>query len=178
MTCIVGIIEKNKVYIGGDSAGVPGYDITVRKDTKVFKIDNFVFGCTSSFRMIQLIMFSFKPPKRLGDEDIFKYICTSFINELRLVLSKGGYTKINNNEETGGIFLVGYCGRLFKIEEDFQVSESVDYYNACGCGESYAKGALFMMDSKMKVKDKIIKALETATYFSVGVRPPFIIESV
>jgi ATP-dependent protease HslVU (ClpYQ) peptidase subunit len=178
MTCIVGIVDKGNVYIGGDSAGASDFDITIRKDPKVFKVDDFVFGCTTSYRMIQLIMFSFIPPTRLDDEDIFKYMCTKFITELRKVLTKGGYTKIDNNEESGGTFLVGYCGRLFKIEADFQVCESVNNYNACGCGESYAKGALFAMDKNTKPKDKIVKALEAAVYFNGGVRPPYIIESI
>ena len=65
MTCIVGYLDKKtkKVTIGGDSAGVAGLDITIRKDEKVFKVDNFIIGCTSSFRMIQLLRFSFKPPE-------------------------------------------------------------------------------------------------------------------
>ena len=40
MTCIVGYLDKKtkKVTIGGDSAGVAGLDITIRKDEKVFKV--------------------------------------------------------------------------------------------------------------------------------------------
>ena len=36
MTCIVGYLDKKtkKVTIGGDSAGVAGLDITIRKDEK------------------------------------------------------------------------------------------------------------------------------------------------
>ena len=55
MTCIVGLINKeNKsVTIGGDSSGLAGSDLTIRKDPKVFKNGDFIFGCTSSsFRMI------------------------------------------------------------------------------------------------------------------------------
>lgn len=63
MTCIVEIVEKDRVYIGGDSAGVSDLDITMRKDVKVFRVGDFVFGCTSSFRMMQIIRFSFKPQR-------------------------------------------------------------------------------------------------------------------
>ena len=55
MTCIVGLIHEDKVYIGADSAGAANGNITIRKDKKVFKVGEFIFGCTSSFRMIQLI---------------------------------------------------------------------------------------------------------------------------
>lgn len=34
MTCIVGLVEASNIYIGGDSAGVSGYDLTIRADSK------------------------------------------------------------------------------------------------------------------------------------------------
>lgn len=51
MTCIIGFIKNKKVYIGGDSAGVGGSHVTIRRDSKVFKNGNFIMGYTSSFRM-------------------------------------------------------------------------------------------------------------------------------
>ncbi len=37
MTCIVGLIEKGIVYIGGDSASTDNCDIKTIKSPKVFK---------------------------------------------------------------------------------------------------------------------------------------------
>lgn len=178
MTCIVGIIEGKKVYIGGDSAGVSGLNVTIRKDTKVFKVDKFIFGCTWSFRMIQLIRFSFKPPKRYDETDVYEYMCTAFINELRQCFKNGGFARVSNGEEEGGQFLVGYEGRLFDIHSDFQVGESEKGYSSCGCGQSYAIGALDAMDTELPAENRIRKALEIAVYRSGGVRPPFIIVSI
>jgi len=54
MTCIAGFVNKNEVWIGGDSAGVAGYNLRIRKDTKVFKVNGrFLIGYTNSFRMGQ-----------------------------------------------------------------------------------------------------------------------------
>jgi ATP-dependent protease HslVU (ClpYQ) peptidase subunit len=47
MTCIAGVAHEGKVWIGGDSAGVGGYDLTVRADAKVFTNGEFLFGFTS-----------------------------------------------------------------------------------------------------------------------------------
>lgn len=60
MTCIVGIIDKkqNNVLIVGDSCESNGSENSIRKDAKVFANDDFIFGCTTSFRMIQLLRFS------------------------------------------------------------------------------------------------------------------------
>ena len=60
MTCIVGMLNKGKVIIGADSAGVSGLDVQIRKDPKVFITGEFVIGCTTSFRMIELLQFSLK----------------------------------------------------------------------------------------------------------------------
>jgi ATP-dependent protease HslVU (ClpYQ) peptidase subunit len=177
MTLIVGVIEKEKVYIGADSAGVSGYNVTIRKDAKVFKNGDFVIGCTSSFRMIQLLRYSFKPPKKYDDADIFEYMCTVFINEIRTCFRSGGFIEIDKNIESGGTFLVGYRDRLFTIDSDFQVAESERPYTACGCGMSFALGALDAMDPARPADERIKEALQIGVYRSGGVRPPFIIES-
>ena len=35
MTCIVGVVDGNRIIMGGDSAGVAGIDLGPRKDVKV-----------------------------------------------------------------------------------------------------------------------------------------------
>ena len=180
VTCIVGLIDKGKVYIGGDSAGVSGLDITLRKDVKVFKNGDFVIGCTSSFRMIQLLRFSFTPPKD-SKADIYEYMCTDFIDAVRKCFKDGGYGGSDTTSgEVGGTFLVGYKGRLFQIYDDYQVAESAEIFDSCGCGATYALGTFFAIhkNKSISAKDKIIKALESAVHFSGGVRPPFVIESI
>lgn len=174
MTCIVGFIDKkNKnVIIGADSAGVAGLDITIRKDKKVFKVGDFIIGCTSSFRMIQLLQFSFTPP-RVHDKDVYEYMCTDFINTVRDSFKNGGYLqKWSDGDEKGGTFLVGYKDRLFKISNDFQVGESLRGYESCGCGESYALGSIFSSE-KTDPKSIVLEALKTAENFSGGVQSPF-----
>ena len=175
MTCIVGFTDKKnkKVLIGADSAGSDGLNVTIRKDAKVFKNGDFVIGCTSSFRMIQLLRFSFTPP-RVYDKDIYEYMCTDFINEVRRCFKDGGYLqKYTDGDEKGGVFLVAYKDRLFKIEGDFQVAEAKQGYDSCGCGESYALGSIFST-SKTEAEEIIIDALKCAENFSCDVRRPFI----
>lgn len=176
--------------MGGDSAGVSGLDVTIRKDQKVFKNGDFLIGYTSSFRMGQLLRFKFNPSKYYAEQysnDPYKYMCTAFIDAVRECLKSGGYTTIKSNEEEDGTFLVGFDGRLFCVGGDFQVGESNDDYDYVGCGEDYAKGSLFSMlgiNSLLDEKDKyspgyiIEEALKTAEYFSAGVRGPFVIENI
>ena len=173
MTCIVGIVDKGKVYMGGDSAGISGSDLTIREDKKIFKNGDFLFGFTSSFRMGQLIEYKFIPPK-ISELSIDRYMVTEFIDALRICLKDGGYAKKKDEIEEGGEFLVGYRGRLFKICSDYQVAKTVLSFDACGCGASYALGALYIMTQmSISPENKIEKALLTAQQFSCGVREPF-----
>lgn len=180
MTCIVGYVDKKnkRVLIGGDSAGVAGLDITIRKDPKVFKVGDFVIGFTSSFRMGQLLRFSFTPPE-IKKKDIYEYMCTDFIDAVRECFKNGGYLqKYQSGDERGGQFLVGYQSRLFVIDNDFQVGENYCGYNAKGCGDSYALGAIHVLNQYSRSPEEIVrKALDAATEFSAGVAKPYTIVS-
>ena len=176
MTCIVGMTEKGKVYLGGDSAGVGGYSLTVRADRKVFRNGDFVMGFTTSFRMGQLLAHALKPPKRFPDSDVYAFMVTDFINAVRDCLKSGGYAEKHNDAEQGGTFLVGYEGRLFTVYGDYQVAEHVDGFAAVGCGHEIALGAMFASKS-LKPTERVRVALEAAERFSAGVRGPFHYES-
>lgn len=178
MTCIVGIVDKKskKVIIGGDSASSDDTNIFIRKDVKVFNNNGFTIGCTSSFRMIQLLRFSFEPPE-IKSKDIYEYMCTDFINAVRNCFKDGGYLqKYTDGDEKGGTFLVGYKGRLFKVESDFQVGENLNGMDAVGCGANFALGSLYSLSKlDIPIKNKVLKSLEAAEFLALGVSRPFVI---
>lgn len=178
MTCIIGSIDKGRVYIGADSAGVAGLDICVRKDVKVFKVGKFLFGCTTSFRMIQILQYSFKPKPQPKQVDTHAYMCTLFIDEVRDLFRKHGFLMNDKGVDKGGCFLVGYKGRLFTVDSDYQVGENQDGFASLGCGGDYAIGAILAMNTKIPVKHRILRALEISEYRSAGVRRPFKIMSI
>ena len=177
MMCIVGIAHGDKVLIGADSAGSNGYSIANRKDVNVFKNDGFVIGCRTSFRMIQVLQYKFSPPKRHPETDVMKYMVSEFAEAVRSCFKEGGFAPTNNNVDTGGTFLVGYQGRLFRMDSDYQVGESADGFDACGCGEAYALGVM-QSNTHLDPKARVLKSLETAAYFSCGVRGPFVFEEI
>ncbi len=182
MTCIVAIKDhvRGSVIMGGDSAGVcSDHSIIIRKDPKVFKIgEEFIIGFTSSFRMGQLLMFNLKTPKHPKGISTYKYMVSLFVESVRDCFEKGGYTTTTEEgEERGGVFLVGYRGRIFEIAMDFQVAESVDDYVSVGCGDYFALGSLYATDEEegMSPLQRLEKALDAATYFSGGVAQPYTI---
>ena len=177
MTCIVGLVHENTVLIGGDSAGVAGLSLTIRADEKVFTNGDFIMGFTSSFRMGQLLRYSLKPPVYHPDVDLVNYIVTDFINAVRECLKGGGYAKKDKDEETAGTFLIGFKGKLFKIDSDYQVGIPVLSFDACGCGEDIALGAMYANYTLPPI-GRITQALEAAEQFSAGVRRPFIVKEL
>jgi ATP-dependent protease HslVU (ClpYQ) peptidase subunit len=177
MTCIVGLVDRGGVYIGGDSAGVAGLDITLMAQPKVFHNGPFLIGYTSSFRMGQLLQFALDPPVRTVSQDVYAYMVTTFVDAVRDCLKGGGYARKNNEEEAGGTFLVAYEGRLFTIEDDYQVHETVGGYAAVGCGADFALGSMHVT-GYMNPEGRIRMALETSAHFSAGVRAPFTVLKV
>lgn len=177
MTCIVGVAKDGKVFIGADSAGVTAaYALWVRADRKVFRNGDFIMGFTSSFRMGQLLAYSLSPPKPREGADLFAFMVTDFISAVRDCLKTGGFATKDREQEAGGEFLVGYRGRLFKVEGDYQVAESVTGFDACGCGEHIALGSMVETDGQ-EPRARVERALKAAEQFSAGVRGPFHIEA-
>lgn len=172
MTCIVGVAHKGRVLIGGDSAGVGGWDMTVRKDRKVFVNDGFIMGFTTSFRMGQLLAYSLKPPHPDRNTDLMRFMTVDFVNAVRECLKSGGWATKTNENESGGVFLVGYRGRLFRIDCDYHVEESIYEFNAVGCGANFALGSLHAT-ATADPRKRIEQALRIAERCSAGVRGPF-----
>jgi ATP-dependent protease HslVU (ClpYQ) peptidase subunit len=177
VTCIVGIVENGKVTIGGDSAGVAGYVVTIRSDPKVFRVGSFLIGFTSSFRMGQLLRYTFHAPELPEGMDVFDYMVKMFAENARECLKTGGYAKKESEQESGGNFLVGYAGRLFSVDSDYQIAESACGYMAIGSGSEVALGALFATQGQ-PVRGRIQTALTAAEQFTAYVRRPFIIEEM
>lgn len=175
VTCIVGIVAAGEVIIGGDSAGVAGMNITLRKDPKVFQNGPALIGYTSSYRMGQILRYDLTIPMKDHDTDTHEWMCRTVIPSIREALKSGGCMKSEEGADICGVFLIGAYGRLFEVDSDFQVGESFDEFLAVGCGAEFALGALEstrMMDPDQRVAH----ALTVAAKFSGGVAAPFFVE--
>ena len=192
MTCIIAYIDKQGVYIGGDSAAVDEGDLSynIRSDEKVFAKGEFIFGYSTSFRMGQLLRYKLRIPAHPKGMDNSQYMITLFVDAVKKCFEDNDYTDMMT--DTGGNFIVGYKGTLFTILSDYQVAEPKENFAALGCGDAFAIGAMFALtfaekDANKRIpgdvepkrfveKDPIKKmeiALNAAVAFSMGVKPPF-----
>lgn len=180
MTCIVGLTHPGGVLIAGDSLASSGSYCVGRTDPKVFERAGFIFGFTSSYRMGQILMHCWNPPVRHPNVDVFKFMVTDFIESVRAAFSDMGFATNKDGAEFGGTFLVGFEGRLFEIDCDYQVGENAVGYAACGCGSEIALGAVHAAKKAGVSAPNALAnmALEAAQEFSSGVRGPFVVVSL
>jgi hypothetical protein len=172
VTCIVGLVDSGKVWIGGDSASVEGYSLMLRSDPKVFRNGPYLFGFTTSFRMGQLLRYRLSVTPRHPDVPVDQFMATTFIDEVRACLKVGGFATLTNGVESAGCFLVGYEGRIFRVDDDYQVGAPLDPYAAVGCGQDIALGSLYATPD-LPATVRVEMALTAAEHHSAGVRAPF-----
>lgn len=183
MTCIVGLISGDKVWVGGDSCASDPDEKVIRKDPKVFINGPFLIGYAGSYRFGQILRFKFTPPPQEDGMDDYEYLVTAWMDSLRETCKDAGLTKVENNEETlpDCSALVGFNGRLYVLDSDLQVGEpSADYY-AIGIGAGVSLGALFALTASSKTtppKKRVQMALEASAAYAVGVEAPFVILSL
>lgn len=172
MTCIAGLVDSGRVYLGGDSAGTDAnFAIACRQEPKVFRVGELAIGFCQSFRMGQILHFVMDPPPFTG-HDPERWMVRKFIPAAQRAFKAGGYGKEKSGERTGGTFLVGVRGRLFVVESDYQVGERTDRFDAIGCGADAALGALYATPGG-DPGERLRIALEAAEATSAAVRRPF-----
>lgn len=183
MTCIVGIRDERAgvAVVAGDSAGVGGYDLDIRRDPKVFRIgDEVALGFTSSYRMGQILRFHVDlTPIPRRDQDPYAWAVTRFVPAARAALKEHGYVKVESGVEQGGTFVLAVGGSLFTVQSDFQVAEVADEYVAVGCGGSIATGALWATRGwSGDLEGRARRVLDAASHHSAGVQGPYVVERV
>lgn len=181
MTCVVGLVYQNQVWIGADTAGTnSSLSSARRKDEKVFIREGFIFGFSGSYRAGQLLRWQFSIPNRPKGQGVEEFMNSSFVEGIRSCLKTGGVSEKHYEAEVHrSSFLVGYDKRLFCIEGDYQVGERHEPYNAIGCGDDLALGSMFTTQKALdNPYGRIKMALEAAERFSAGVRRPFTIKMI
>lgn len=187
MTCVVALIDGNKVFMGGDAAASDDKTglIFQRTDAKVFKVGQFGIGFIDSFRMGQILQYSWTPPvykPTKGNKNLDKFLRTKFIDSIRNAFREHGFGNFSNTDDgdQGGVFIfaVQETGRIFTVDSDFHIGEIDVPFVAEGGGQELALGSLFSTGSVKTPRKRVRMALEAAAKFNMSVRPPFTIIEV
>jgi ATP-dependent protease HslVU (ClpYQ) peptidase subunit len=173
MTCVIGLVKDGVIYFGSDSLAAAGWESCVlAADTpKIFKRGAFLFGYTGSPRFGQLLQHKLVIPEQDGLPDA-PYILVTVLDAIRDCLKSNGLALVENNQEEGGFCLIGYKGKIYKVNSDYGITVAADDFRAIGCGDVFALGALKALEGTPPM-ERIARALEISAYFSVGVGGPF-----
>jgi ATP-dependent protease HslVU (ClpYQ) peptidase subunit len=177
VTCIAALIDKGRVYMAADSAGTGGWTQNIRADGKMFAVsDDMLMGVCGSFRVRDLIKYKL-PGLRYDPKqaDVSHFIVTDLVEAIRQTLRDGGACHSENGiDEFDGAVLVAFRGKLFEIDNDFQVAEQTAPYHAVGSGADIAQGSLHTTHGlKMSPRKRLERAMVASERFNAGVRGPF-----
>lgn len=168
MTCIVGIIQDNTVYVGGDRSASDGDSIISIKNPKVEERNGWVYGYAGTIGIGQL--FSFIPlPAEVDNE--YHYIRLTIVEELKKAMDS--FTNPPTEHDT--TWLIGKNGRLFELSSsDWGVVEVEE--TSIGSGSQYALGSLYTSIDKTPI-DRISLALGASIIYSPMCKGPIDIVS-
>jgi hypothetical protein len=188
MTAIVALIHENKVLLGGDAAASDDKSglIFQRVDPKVFKVGQYGIGFVDSFRMGQVLQYSWTPTiykPTVCYRNLDKFLRTRFVESIKETFKDHGYGNQSPGTEDGDeggvfIFAVQGAGRIFTMDSDFHVGEADVQYMAEGAGQELSLGSLFSTSAIKTPRKRVRMALEAAAKFNMAVRPPFTIIEV
>lgn len=171
MTCIVGVVEGDTVYLGTDTQITSGYvTYSLVGESKLFSSNGFLYGGTGSFRGLQIAQHCFIPPNR-EDKNLTAYMALDFAKAFRE--SFEGNSPKDQKADTS--FLIAHEGALFCLSSDYAVFSNP--YMAIGSGSEIALGSLFSTDNQPPAA-RILTALKAAAQYNSGVSGPFTIRTL
>ena len=187
MTCIVGVVENGVVEMGADSCAgsVHSYDHYPIKEPKLLYCqgtpvaDSVLGGYSGSFRFGQIMAHHLAmPTERDTSADALGYLVSTFLRAVRKTLQDHKYLQLKDGVESvpdNAQFLFASHGRLWTMQSDFSVIESLHGEVATGCGMAYALGSLHATRTfELSARQRVELALQVAAERSAYVQPPFV----
>ena len=171
MTCLIGMIQNGKTYIGAD--GYATTDDCERKPIvcrKIFKSGRYVIAFAGHIRTGQL----------LYPESGFEFPDDIYQIPNAMFLWLQNFDVLGKDENQMGMmasnFLIATKNNLYEILMDMQISEidPNEGYTALGSGTPYAMGSLYSTSfTRMPPKKRIGMALDAANRFVKNCGPPY-----
>jgi ATP-dependent protease HslVU (ClpYQ) peptidase subunit len=163
MTCVIGLMQNGKIYMGADSLISDGNATCSipESPSKLLEINGFLFGFSGSARIQNELMDEQNKPLPSDDE---------------ITIANKIYRYLNSKQENGTYLLMSKGKSLIWIGSSGWFSYN-DYY-AIGSGYQFALGAMFITKNISNPEDRIRMALEATNAHCTVVAPPFIIKSI
>ena len=179
MTCIVGLIDGKKVWLGGDRAATDGgLNRTLLKEPKIFTKGEVGFGVCGLPKVMDALKHGIDLPEQSGGDDkgfLVKEMIPA-IREGLIKLDAAGEDKSpfggGGGVQFEGEILIAYRGRLYRLQGNFQLIEGEEKFASVGSGSRYALGSFEASKKVWSAKKRVLMALEASTK-NAGCAPPF-----
>lgn len=174
MTCIVAIVERGIIYLGGDSISVKDYHKTLNRDSKIFQRKGILIGTSGSVRMRNLLQYRLEIPEYSGG-DPMAFLVNDFLEAVRECFKRDGFIQEEKGREVfDGRFLLGFEHELYVVGNEYNIGRFAEPYCAIGVGEEYAYGSLFSTGQLgFQPLQRLEMALQAAERHNTDVSGPF-----
>ena len=165
MTCIVGMVYEDVVYIGGERGTSDNDLILSMSPPKIRQRGQWVYGYAGSIGIGQLLDITTLPVLEEND-DVFFVLRTVVVEELKDIIDK--YSEPQSDRDTS--WIIGARGRLFEINHtDWSVVEL--NHTAIGSGGTYALGSLYTSIDNEPI-ERVALAIGSAIAYSPTCQGP------
>ncbi|BCM88736.1 hypothetical protein IAD21_00578 [Abditibacteriota bacterium] len=185
MTCIVGVVNENDVYLGADSYCGRGSEKEVlTSGSKIFRLFEssrqvpILLASCGDVRTHQLLQYALKVPAWDEGKSLMHYLVCDFAEAVRTCFDEGGRLyKHESVDRADYSALLAIDGRLFVLTNGFSIEESNRGFYAFASGSEFASASLWHSRGQPP-QERLRTALETAVEFADYVAPPFHIEKL
>jgi ATP-dependent protease HslVU (ClpYQ) peptidase subunit len=176
MTCIVGLVDKGKVYMAADTFGSNTFTGRAYREKKIIKKTNLLLGICGDYKVINLITHELVPPRPFENENDREYIHRLGKTISKLVGIDASCTK-EDAGEIGASMIIGYNGQIYLYECNGQILTPADAYATTGSGSYHAEASLYSTEgTKEKPRSRLRKAIVCASSFVLSVNSEIQIE--
>jgi ATP-dependent protease HslVU (ClpYQ) peptidase subunit len=168
MTCVVGVVSRKRVWLGGDSAVTDDDGVLLLTGApKAWRIGAWLFGFAGDAADYSALAFDLAPAP--PPTQIVRYVHVDLVAAVRQALERANCAQANHT------LMVGVRGRLFLIA-DGGADEVRGDYCAIGSGAHPALGSLYTSRGS-PAEARVRWALEASEAHCSSVRRPWTILS-
>ena len=126
---------------------------------------------------MQTIKYHLSVRAQHDEENDHAYIVVAFVEAMRELLKAKAVTTVRENTESVWCCLVGYKGKLYQMESDFNISSTARGFDAIGCGDAYALGAMIALKDLEPIQ-RIMQTLAISGELCALVASPYYVETL
>jgi len=189
MSCVIGLVTKDGVIVGWDTAASDGNVIIQNSFPKVIIRDvgllpksdkkpqaqrKIGIGISGSVKYGHAVAHFLEVPEHDLGDSAHEYVIKKFVPAFRKALAEESGKSSVSCDDTTSCLLVAFMGRVFFMDQDLSPVENTAGYDSIGSGREIALGSLHT-SGVLDIEDvaRVNYALNAAGDLTVFVKEPY-----